>query len=237
MVLFALTTTSTDRRLRSSLLARSSSTSSRQLREIEANLVRLAHSNIGAAASRKKAATKENELARVRQDRGTAQVNMARAKSDAQFAAISAEFESLRNQEAQLEAEIAKASAEISSASDPAREIAAALKRFERLRTLADAAQDYATARELFDLVDARVFVRFRAASWGKRTVFSIGGGYLNFGETPPPVQVYEGRTGRVAVQMGDATNKPNPSAGKVETIDTGRRRNSLGNVSRGDWI
>jgi hypothetical protein len=207
------------------------------LREIEASLERLAHSNSNADSKQKILVVKQNELARIRQDREIAQRNMARAKSDAQFAAISAEFEALLNQESLLEAEIVATSAARSAASDPAKDIAAALKQFERLRTLADGARDYAAARELFDLVDAKVFFRFRAAKWGERTVYSIGGGYLNFGATPPPVPIYEGRTGRVAVQMGKATNQPNHQEGGVEIINTGKRSNSLGNVSRGDRI
>ena len=153
----------------------------------------------------------------------------------AQYEAIAAEFESLQSQESLVEFELKRMSAEMASEFNPAQEVDAALKGLERVKTSAGGTGDFATARELFELVDAKLFLQFRKSNWGKRTVYSIGGGHLNFGAMPPPVKIYEGRTGRVAVQMGEETNQPRPQQGEDQEINAGGRSDSLGNVSRGD--
>lgn len=91
----------------------------------------------------------------------------------------------------------------------------------------------------LFQLANARLFLRFRSEQLKKRRVNRVAGGVLTFGDAPPPIKVYQGPTARTKLETVVA-----PSAtpiGKVpnEAIYTGsgQEGGSLGNMNRGDRI
>src|SRR6185312_2912365 len=118
---------------------------------------------------------------------------------------------------------------------------AAALARLRRLTEWAAQAEDYAAVGELFRQVNVRLFARFRAVPKKKRVLNKLVGGVVTFGASPPPVPLYDGPTARQkltnpaaqdAAGLGDPTSPavPKPSG-------PGQEGESLGNVSRGDWI
>ena len=182
---------------------------------------------------------KSSGLAKVQRELAAVRKNMARAKTDNQYSAIAVEFESLKCQEAQLEAEISQLSAAAPPPGNPESEVAAALGLLDQVVRLSKAAaEDFSAARKLFDLVNARLFLRFSQGQWGKRTINKIAGGAMTFGETEPPVVLYQGKTGRVAIQQSMQPKHEQPhQCGEAVSESADEEDNSLGNVSRGDRI
>ncbi len=120
--------------------------------------------------------------------------------------------------------------------SDVASELDAAIGLMKRLGVVADSNGDHSAARELVDLVDARLFLRFSPKPWGKRTVYQATGGVITFGASAPPIKVYEGRTGRVALQS-NLKQEIAPSHRESTGSKADEKEISLGNASRGDRI
>jgi hypothetical protein len=59
--------------------------------------------------------------------------------------------------------------------------------------------------------------------------------GVLTFGATPAPITIYEGQTGRVALQLAFEQKGSSPRQGGGESEPTVEKADSIGNVSRGD--
>jgi hypothetical protein len=76
-------------------------------------------------------------------------------------------------------------------------EIKTAFALLEKLDRYSESAGDYCGMRKVFELTNLKLFLRFEAAEWGKRTVQRLASGTITLGETPPPVQIYQGNTGR----------------------------------------
>jgi hypothetical protein len=146
----------------------------------------------------------ERELDAVRGDRQRAEANLARAKTDEQYAAVSAEFERLLARERDLEGQVRASARAAAADADPGAVVDAAMAVLDRMIESAAGAADLAAAEELFRRVDARLFLRFAPAAWGKRAVNKVAGGVVTFGATPPPVPLYAGPTGRRALQGHD---------------------------------
>jgi hypothetical protein len=92
---------------------------------------------------------------------------------------------------------------------------------------------------KLFGQLQARLFLRFGEVRGKKRTFNKVTGGVVTFGETPAPVVLYEGPTGRRHVQ-GPATPEgitgPKfPDLPQLPGTSPGTEDNSLGNVHRGE--
>jgi len=103
---------------------------------------------------------------------------------------------------------------------------------------LAASSESLAVCGELFRLVDAKLFLRFSPTNWGKRTIHKPTGGVLTFGDTPPPIDIYSGNTGRAAVQLALEPKHSQPhQRGGAEVVIADEKDDSLGNVSRGDRI
>jgi hypothetical protein len=177
-----------------------------------------------------------SELIAVEAAKSIVQRNMARATSDAQYAAISAEFDTLVEREQRLSSELEQLENERLSSVDPQGEVAKAMSLFDRIASLVNCREDLRAARELFELVNANLFLRFRTEKWGKREVQRVASGVLTFGTTPPPVQIYQGKTGRLALKEALDQQSGNRHGGDCLQPSDGKD-DSLGNVSRGDWI
>ena len=96
-------------------------------------------------------------------------------------------------------------------------------------------------AREIFDLANARLFLRFQPKQVKKRVLNKIVGGMVTFGAVPPPIEIYKGPTGRRKIK-GSATQRATEPVGcepptPPESISSGGEGESLGNRSRGDTI
>ena len=183
---------------------------------------------------------KKAELKEVERKLAKASENMAMADNPDQFRAIAEVFERLKEQKTSLERGIATEAVESSRAgSDPQTQVAAALAQLDRLGDLADDAENFPAIGELFARLNARVFLRFREALWGKRTVNRVASGVVTFGVTPPPVALYDGPTSRRQV-LGMKRPPDSASGGDVNPFEpcvSGREGGSFGNVNRGGGI
>lgn len=168
---------------------------------------------------------------------------MALAETPEQFKAVSAVFDELTQRKAVLEAEVAQGESEHSDSTDAESEIDAALQLAHRLTKLAGAAESLESCKELFDLVNMRLFLGFRPVKKKKRTVNKLRTGIITFGAAPPPISIYQGPTDRKKIQAQKQTrtkssNGCSPAAEAARESDgPGGEGKSLGNVNRGDWI
>jgi hypothetical protein len=154
---------------------------------------------------------------------------------------MAAVFDELQQEKKRLEAEVGRAAAEGAGGVDPEAEVGAALSLARRLTELAADEENLAAVGEVFRQVNVRLFLRFRALQVGKRQLNRLTSGVVTFGSAAPPIPLYEGPTGRAHVK-GPATPEvagPGDSGSPVvpEPCGPGREGDSLGNVSRGDWI
>ncbi len=87
--------------------------------------------------------------------------------------------------------------------------------------------------------MNVRLFLRFQPMQVKKRVLNKMVSGVVTFGAAPPPVQPYEGPTGRRMVKgpAAGAAAGPYDLTSPSQPGDPGREGKSLGNVSRGDWI
>jgi hypothetical protein len=83
---------------------------------------------------------------------------------------------------------------------------------------------------------NARLFLRFEQVKQTKRVTNKLASGILTLGSAPPPIQPYQGPTGRgaLAAFAAPANNEiQDAPAGGAST--SGRKVELLGNVNRGD--
>ncbi|MBN1855257.1 MAG: recombinase family protein [Pirellulales bacterium] len=187
----------------------------------------------------KELSRKKASLAEMHNDLAIVTRNMARARSDEQYSAMAAEFDQLQSRMNGLQGEIA--AEEERPVVDSQAEIQAALNLLDQLTDLAVKGENLDTIRQLFEIVNARLFLRFRPIPMKKRQINQITGGVLTFGTTPPPIECYQGPTNRkrikgpgtvVVPRLGVEKDNPLP-----KTCVGGKEDNSLGNANRGDWI
>lgn len=180
------------------------------------------------------------DLDRVVQDLTIAERNLARAGSDAQYAAIAKEFDRLQQSASDLRKEIAEMESVNSRATDPIDDLEHALDQFGQVAALADDAGDYEQLVRLFAMTELRMFLRFQKVRSGKRELQRIVSGVVTLGSVAPPIKLYEGKTGRHALKEAGkaATKTPRPhQCGGGDNVVSDGDGNSLGNVSRGDSI
>jgi hypothetical protein len=183
-------------------------------------------------------------LEQVRGEIKRAERNLALATSQENFRAIEAVIAELREREKALAAELKSAEPRSAFGSDTEAEIEAALAFANRLSELASNGENFALAREAFELANAKLFVAFKPIPKKRRTVNQISGGILTLGTAQPPVVQYAGPTSRKQI------NKRKPGAANAIPGNGGRRspaesepqssdgeEMSLGNVNRGDRI
>jgi hypothetical protein len=181
----------------------------------------------------------ERSLGEVRQKRERAEENLTLATSDDQYRAVSKGYEKLLREERELEESLQALSHSPAQPEEPS-QVEAALAAFDRVAELAEEPGNLGAVGELFDRLNARLFLRFGVSRWGKREVNRVSGGVVTFGSAAPPVTLYEGPTGRRALK---GRSEPGADgalrlAGSKQNHQTpGGEGGSLGNVSRADWI
>jgi hypothetical protein len=118
-------------------------------------------------------------------------------------------------------------------------EISAALAGLDRMAELPADHTDLQSIGDLFLRLNARLFLRFEEVQRNKRTVNRVSGGVVTFGSSPPPVDLYEGPTGRRALggMAGPADFESAEFAQASEPCGSGREGESLGKVNRGERI
>ena len=103
----------------------------------------------------------------------------------------------------------------------------------KQLTGLADAAsEDFGAATKLFELLNARLFVKFEQIQPNKRKINIVAGGVITLGSAPPPVEPYAGPTGRNRLKTGGGVSE---DAAPQSGISDDEK--SLGNPNRGDRI
>jgi hypothetical protein len=75
-----------------------------------------------------------------------------------------------------------------------------------QLAELASSPDCFGPAGEIFRLVNARLSLGFRPVRVKKRTPNKMNRGVVTFGDEPPPIKVYEGRTARKDVKQPTAS-------------------------------
>src|SRR5262249_13269035 len=94
---------------------------------------------------------------------------------------------------------------------------------------------------ELFRAVNVKLFARFRAVPVKRRMLNKLVGGVVTFGMSAPPVPIYSGPTARQKLTSPAAQGAAGPgdptSPAVPKPSGPGQEGESLGNVSRGDWI
>ncbi len=185
-------------------------------------------------------AVKQSTLAKVQADLARVQRNLALADNPEQYRAMASVFEELRQQEAALDRQISAANKRPPLAFNADAEVAAALTALDRLGELAADNENLAKIGDAFRLVNVRVFLKFNKVQVKKRALNKQAGGIVTFGDTPPPVPLYAGPTGRRAIEANTTATVAAGSGGLVALpngFGSGREGKSLGNVSRGDRI
>src|SRR5262249_14898081 len=109
----------------------------------------------------------------------------------------------------------------------------------DRMAELAADVTDLRSVGELFSRLNARLFLRFEEVRPNKRVVNRASSGVVTFGVSPPPVALYEGPTGRRALEgrVGAPGCKSGGLTHASEPCGSDRGGESLGNVNRGERI
>ncbi len=111
-----------------------------------------------------------------------------------------------------------------------------------QLTELAQEGEDLGAARQVFNLLNARLFLGFHPVRGKKRTLNKINGGVVTFGNAPPPIEMYDGPTsckkikgpvGSVAAALVSGSRPHHQKAVLTPVV----RGKSLGNIGRGERI
>jgi hypothetical protein len=113
-------------------------------------------------------------------------------------------------------------------------EVRAALAGLDRLTDLANLS-DLQAAGQLFERLNARLFLRFEEVPLAKRKVNKVAGGVVTFGAAPP-VRLCSCPTGRRALNTKPPSTQESDD-GILRPRVSVRKGKSLGNVNRGERI
>ena len=185
-------------------------------------------------------ATKRRRLTKIESDLDRVSENLARAETAEQFEAIKAVFDKLTEEAKSMRVEIAAAECQASTVVDADSAVETAMTIVHQLTDLASNPGDLTAGRQIFDLLNARLFLGFHAVKPKKRVINKIKAGVVTFGDAPPPIEIYEGPTARNKIK-GPVTSVTEPCSSDLTTpakhIHSGGEGKSLGNVSRGERI
>jgi hypothetical protein len=214
--------------------------SPRLMQKIEQRLVAIAEREVKREEPDTGLQAKKSALAQVNMKLDKGAENLLLAENETQRQAMAKVFEKLQREKLSLEAEIAAAT-KSETKTDLQAEVAAALNLAKRLGKFSDPPENLPAVGQLFQQVNARMFFRFRKEVVNKRTLNRVASGVVTFGSAPPPIVIYEGPTARKKIQ-GSATMvaaEPGESGSPLvpKPSGPGKEGESLGNVSRGDWI
>jgi Resolvase, N terminal domain len=203
--------------------------------KLEEKLRAIAERECGDGRTGMELEAKRAELAGLQKNKETAARNMTLASDPQQFGAMQVVFNELLQKERQLREELKQAErAPVPELAIDA-EVGAALQMLDRLTELAGAS-DLQAVGQLFERLNARLFLRFAEVPLKKRKVNKVAGGVVTFGAAPPPVPLYSGPTDRRAL----CAKPPSTDDGRDGILRprvSVRKGKSLGNVSRGERI
>jgi len=207
--------------------------------KLEVKLREIAARELGAPRPDRGVASKRAALAEVSRKRERAARNMALAEDQGQYRAVAAVFDQLKREEQALEADLRQLEQEVAPVVDIDAEVVAALEALDDLGELAADPTNLGAIGELFRRLNVRLFLSFREERPKKRVVNRVVGGVVTFGATAPPVALYEGPTGRRALEgRREAETGQSRAVSRVlpaPSLEHGG--DSLGTVSRGERI
>ena len=118
-------------------------------------------------------------------------------------------------------------------------EIASTLSALDRIADLAEDPANLESIGQLFARLNVRLFLKFEEVQQKKRRINKVAGGVVTFGASPPPIPLYEGPTGRRALQsrVNIEASVSNSPAAPQNTHPSSQEGQSSGNVSRGERI
>jgi DNA invertase Pin-like site-specific DNA recombinase len=208
------------------------------LPKLEARIRKLATAVEPTDQAEHETATKRRAIEDVDTEIAKVSRNLALADNPDQFKAIASVFEQLKEKQSRLQVELEEAESHEPVASDIEAEIAQTMAVAEQLTELATREGSLETARQIFSLTNARLFLQFKTVQVKKRVLNKISGGVVTFGDAEPPISIYEGPTSRSRIK---SEKKPAPGgtdpSGPDFCVVSGQEDRSLGNVSRGDRI
>lgn len=184
-------------------------------------------------------AMKQTALAELTRKRELVTQNLALAENADQHRAIAKIFDQMAQEQRTLELQLQQAQQSAGKSPDLDADISAALADFDRLADLAADTSNLGAIGELFRHLNTRLFLRFEQVQPNKRKINKVAGGVVTFGTSPPPMSLYEGPTGRRALQgmVVSPGYRPELSALPAVPCGTDREGQSLGNVNRGERI
>jgi hypothetical protein len=183
---------------------------------------------------------KERELAQLAAKLDRIGENLALAETQQQHRAVAKIFEETARQHKECETALANVRDSGTGRIDAEAELSMAMALAHKLSALAADSKNFAALGEAFRLVNVRLFLTFRPVAEGKRTLNKLVSGVVTFGSAPPPIEIYNGPTGRREITGSASSEEAEPCSARTPLLpdsSSGREGCSLGNVSRGDWI
>ena len=208
------------------------------LPKLESQLRKLAERDEGDEAGR--AALQEvnrirSEICQVTAKIERTEENLALADGKDEYRAVSTVFKKLHAQKKLLANSLAVAEAESNRSVDSASGIAEATAAAEYLAELAASDDGLASATELFQATDARLFLAFQQFRPGKRILNRLKRGVVVFGNAEDPIEKYSGPTTPAKVKRKSPVGMKNKKAPK--TTNSSEEAKSLRNANRDDRI
>ncbi len=138
----------------------------------------------------------QTELEKLKKDQAKIESNMALAENPDQFKVIANAFEKNKKRMDELQQQLVREKRPSERPGVKA-EVDAAIDALVRLPELLSKSDDYSQLTEAFGLVNARLFLGFKETQPKKRIVNKISRGVITFGETTPPILLYQCPTNR----------------------------------------
>jgi Resolvase, N terminal domain len=183
----------------------------------------------------------EIELAKLAKDLEDAKRLHDLARDESQRAGIAALVKDLQDRHDALQNEIAAACITPGPVLDRDTEVAKAMALVRHMDQLAADAESLPSVTKLFNIVNARLFLKFELVRPKKRIKSRVSGGIITFGTHTAPIEIYSGPTARKNVKESlaamDVANRENGDGRHPGQVDAGREGNSIGNVNRGERI
>lgn len=210
------------------------------LEKVRARLTEIARKNLSASTDDDALQHLQHQLSVASEECELNLNNLARAKNDQHYHALSVVYEQNLARKSALEEQVAALESHHRHI-DLEEEVDAAMGQVNQLENLMQNAEDMAVAREIIELVNTNLFLCFDDGKWGKRTVRKVAGGVLTTGAAPLPIQPYQGRTSRKEVKrnaaqaqcaIGEGGSRTSPSS-----MTTGRKADWLRKTGRGGRI
>lgn len=185
--------------------------SPRRLQRLESRIRQLAATERPDDRVEREISRMRARLSQAEEDRDQAAWNLTLAKNNEQRQAIEAVFNQLAEQVKSIKAEIAEAEQRVTTTNDVDSAVETAMGIIGQLTELANGGEDLGAARQVFDMLNARLFLGFRPVQVKKRMLNKITGGVVTFGDTPPPIKIYEGPTARKKLKSPAASSATGP--------------------------